>query len=72
MSSIVRNTGGSGIFSCCGTPGWELCVRTRPGANSVIVTGSLLQIRLRSRLCSQSRPTRTRCVVACQMMESVR
>ena len=72
MSSIVWNAGGSGIFSCCGTPGCALYARTRPGENSVIVTGSLLQIRLRSRLCSQSRPKRTRCVLACQVMESVR
>ena len=56
----------------CGIPGWELYERTRPGEKSVIVTGSLLQMRFRSRLCSQSRPKRTRCVLRCQVMESVR
>ena len=72
MSSIVRNAAGSGILCAADSPGCELYARTRSGENSVIVTGSLLQMRFRSRLCSQSTPKRARCALRCQVIESVR
>ena len=69
-SSGLLNADGSGMLMSGGACGSALEARTRSGENSVIVTGSLAQMKFRSRLCSQSTPTRRQWVRRCQMIES--